>query len=85
MKVSIEIWKDIPGYEGFYKLDREGNVMSLERTYVDSNGVRRTNKARILKQENTIIDCPRVTLFKDGSYEKIKCKELAEKLFNGNN
>ena len=26
-----EIWKDIPGYEGLYKVSNLGNVKSLER------------------------------------------------------
>lgn len=36
-----EIWKDIPGYEGLYKVSNLGRVKSLERNYVSgNNGIR---------------------------------------------
>lgn len=28
-----EIWKDIPGYEGLYKISNLGRIKRLERTY----------------------------------------------------
>ena len=31
MQQQEEIWKDIPGYEGLYKVSNLGNVKSLER------------------------------------------------------
>ena len=34
-----EIWKDIKGYEGFYKVSNRGNVFSVERVY--ANGKKR--------------------------------------------
>lgn len=33
-----EIWKDIPGYEGYYQVSNNGRVKSLDRDYVDSIG-----------------------------------------------
>lgn len=27
----IEVWKDIPGYEGFYQMSDLGNIRSLDR------------------------------------------------------
>ena len=36
----MEIWKSIPGYEGYYEVSDQGNVRSLDR-YVNSKvGVR---------------------------------------------
>lgn len=32
-----EIWKDIPGYEGLYKISSEGRLMSLERKFIRNN------------------------------------------------
>ena len=33
-----EIWKDIPGYEGFYQASNLGNVRSLDRVVYKGNG-----------------------------------------------
>ena len=44
----MEIWKDIPGYEGMYQISSEGRVKSLE--HYAKNGVgRRKVRERILK------------------------------------
>jgi hypothetical protein len=34
-----EIWKDIPEYEGVYKISTEGKILSLTRTYIRESGV----------------------------------------------
>lgn len=39
-----EIWKDIPGYEGLYKVSNTGKVKSLDR-YLDWHGAREGKKA----------------------------------------
>lgn len=43
-----EIWVDIQGFEGLYQISNQGNVKSLERTVIKSNGRKQTNKERIL-------------------------------------
>jgi hypothetical protein len=43
-----EIYKDIIGYEGLYKVSNLGNVKSLDRHYVNSLGVVRFLKGRVL-------------------------------------
>ncbi len=47
-KIQKEIYKDIPGYEGYYQVSDLGNVKSLERR-VYSGGVGRVRRERILK------------------------------------
>lgn len=44
-----EIWKDIPGYEGAYKVSDLGRVRSLLRVICRSNGSPQTIRARLLK------------------------------------
>ncbi len=39
-----EIWEDISGYEGIYKISNLGNIKSLER--IDARGYRRKEKYR---------------------------------------
>jgi DNA-binding XRE family transcriptional regulator len=45
-----EIWKEIKGYEGYYKISNFGNVKSLTRTYKDSIGRVVTKKGRDQKK-----------------------------------
>lgn len=44
-----EIWKDIPGYEGMYRVSDMGRVESLHRVITRSNGTSWTIRAKILK------------------------------------
>ncbi len=48
-----EIWKDIPGYEGYYQASDLGNVRSLDRVVIARNGVPRVLKGTILRQNMT--------------------------------
>ena len=45
MKLEIEIWKDIGGYEGLYQVSNLGRIKSLSK--IDERGFHR--KERILK------------------------------------
>lgn len=44
-----EEWRDVVGYEGRYQVSSMGRVKSLERTFIDNSGRKRTVKERILK------------------------------------
>lgn len=48
-----EIWKDIKGYEGYYQISNLGNVKSLERRVVKSNGVIQNRKERIMNKRKS--------------------------------
>ena len=45
-----EEYRDIKDYEGLYQISNLGNVKSLDRIVLYSNGVNRLHKGRILKQ-----------------------------------
>lgn len=49
MEDIIEIWKDIPGYEGHYQISNLGKVKSLPRVINHSRYGRQNIKERILK------------------------------------
>lgn len=60
-----EIWKDIDGFEGLYKVSNLGRVKSLERLVKHSATSKRLTKDRILKSNNnkryqTVVLCDRV-------------------------
>lgn len=44
-----EIWKDIPGYEGYYQVSNYGRVRSLDRYVNGKFGIQQIRKGRILK------------------------------------
>lgn len=44
-----EIWKDIPGYEGKYQASTLGNVRSVEREIIRSDGKKHRLKSRVLR------------------------------------
>ena len=44
-----EIWKDVPGYEGYYQVSDFGRVKRLDRVVIDSRGGKRFYKGRIIK------------------------------------
>jgi NUMOD4 motif-containing protein len=46
----MELWADIDGYEGQYRVSNTGNVLSLERSFIKSNGRRAYFPERILIQ-----------------------------------
>ena len=43
-----ELWKDIPGYEGFYQVSNMGQVRSVTHSITMKNGVNRTIYSKIL-------------------------------------
>lgn len=43
-----EVWKPIPGYEGFYEASNLGRIRSLDRVIIRKNGQRQTCAGRIL-------------------------------------
>lgn len=42
--MNKEIWKDVKGYEGYYKVSNLGNVKAIERQIVNINGVKQLRK-----------------------------------------
>lgn len=50
MENKIEIWKDVPGYEGYYQVSNLGRVKSLERKVPHERKGFEFIKERILKQ-----------------------------------
>ena len=48
-----EIWKDVQGFEGYYQISNLGNVKSLERTIIRSDGVVQTRKERIMNKRTS--------------------------------
>lgn len=67
-----EVWKDIPGYEGIYQINSNGDVKSLDR--LDSKG--RKRKAKVLSKWNNL-----VVLTKNAKERKISINTLLTDVF----
>ena len=52
MDEQEEIWKDIPGYEGYYQVSNFGRVKSLERTVVTIEGTQHLRERFMKTQIN---------------------------------
>lgn len=48
--MSLEVWKDIPDYEGLYQVSNLGRVKSLKKEVLFKDGRKRTYKETIRKQ-----------------------------------
>lgn len=66
-RLSMEIWRDIKGYEGLYQVSNEGKVKSLKRKI-------------ILKQQTIKCGYLRVNLWKNGKCKHKIVSVLVTKL-----
>lgn len=79
-----EIWKDIPGYEGYYQASNLGNIKSL----LFQNNVynKKYKREKILKQKRSKDNTMRIELWKDGEHRTWLVHRLIALTFleNGN-
>ena len=78
-----EVWKDVVGYEGFYKVSNKGNVYSVERK--DSMG--RKRGGHILRPGYSMVGYPKAQLCKNGKMKNKSIHRLVAEAFipNPNN
>lgn len=81
-----EVWKDIPGYEGYYAASNKGRIKSLSRDVYTNNKIIHTQD-RIMNQTTNVGGYFYVTLSKNGSYKKCLVHRLVALTFieNPNN
>ena len=72
-----EIWKDVVGYEGFYKVSNKGNIHSVERR--DNMG--RNHGGRTLRPTTTKKGYLRVELHKNGVMKRKLIHRLVAEAF----
>lgn len=88
--IKGEIWKPIPGFEGYYDVSSFGRIKALEREYVHNTGGLSLKQEKILKQALTCVrskSCPHdsfslsVSLWLGGIAYPVKISRLVYDLF----
>ena len=79
-----EIWKDIKGYEGMYKISNFGRIKSLERMVKSNNNNYRKIKEIILKQRKDKYGYYKVSLNKDSKSKLYFVHRLVAQAFISN-
>lgn len=77
----MEIWKDIPGYEGYYQVSNLGRVKSLNRTVFIRENVKGVKRERIMKTPVNSQGYPLVRLTKNGIPKPFKVHRLVAIVF----
>ena len=70
-----ELYRDIPGYEGFYQVSDQGVVKALERTYKQFNGLTGNYNYRVYPEKFMYVEEDKdgylkARLSKDGKQNK---------------
>jgi hypothetical protein len=79
----MEIWKDIPDYEGLYQVSNYGNVKSLDQKKIDKRGRKRFRAGKILKKQKGTIKYFYVFLSKKGKVKSYLVHYLVAMVFLG--
>ena len=76
-----EIWKAIPGYEGYYEASNTGKYRSLDRIVTRSDGINMHIKGKELKFSHGLDDYAIMNLTKDGKSYGVLAHRIICKLF----
>ena len=77
----MDLWKDIPEYEGFYKISNTGNVRSIERYVSNGETSKRFIKSRILKTHIGSNEYLQIKLYKYGTVKTHLVHKLVADVF----
>jgi hypothetical protein len=77
----MEIWKEIPKYEGYYEISNYGNVRTLDRVIINSKGVKSYYGGKVRKP--SVNEYRIIILSKNGTAKGFKISRLVALLFVG--
>jgi hypothetical protein len=81
--ITTEEWKSIPGWDGFYNISDQGQIKSLARTLIRSNGVPMRVRERILRQGQDTSGYQQIALRRLGEATSYKVHILVALTFIG--
>lgn len=80
-----EVWKPVPGFEGYYEVSNYCRYRSLERTITYRNGTKRKRKSVVLKHDKSnkgeFGSWERVTLSKNNEHTRVFVYRTAMEAF----
>jgi hypothetical protein len=79
--MDMKIFKDIPGFEGYYQISNRGIAKSIERTTIRSDGLKQTFKGKILKPSVNEFGYMFVCLSKNGKIKMMRVHRLVASAF----
>lgn len=78
---EIEVWKDIPGYEGLYQVSNKGRVRSIRREIVRTNNSNYYLDGKILSPSYGGNKYPSVNLWRNKTYKTFTIHRLVSVSF----
>jgi len=79
-----EIWKSIPGYEGYYEASPSGLIRSISRQYVNNRGATRMVEGRVLSPTTSRSGYQLVALYKNKKRKDLLVHRLVAETFLNN-
>lgn len=79
-KAKAEVWRDVPGYEGYYQVSNTGIVRSLDRTVLSKNGHERFYKGRFFEGSD-VNGYKQIILSRDSKQELFYTHQLVAMVF----
>lgn len=79
----MELWKELPGYEGWYEVSDAGRVRSLPRLIVHSDGRKRNYPSVVLSQYTDDFGYAKVTINRNGKDWRAHVHHLVALAFHG--
>lgn len=76
-----EIWKDIPGYEGYYQVSTLGRIRDVDRVITRSDGNIMTRSGKIRKLDTTTKKYPYIGLHKNNKLATLVVHRLVARVF----
>ena len=77
----MEIWKDIPSYEGLYQVSNSGNIKSLPRIWICGRGRKNSHGIILLKLFPNKKGYPSTYLSKDGKTKTYRVNRIVAQAF----
>lgn len=82
--MNDEIWRNIPNYEGLYKVSNLGRVRSVDRLVTYKNGVHHLHKGKLISYDTDVNGYYYIYLYKHGKRKAFKVHRLVALAFISN-
>lgn len=81
MLLQEEVWKDVKGFKGYYKVSNKGRIKSLHRTIIRRDGQNKTFKEKFLLPSKGSYGSLIIPMSKDGKMRTKSYKQLLREHF----